>query len=55
MRLYGKWSKGLSLLYIVFADFRDVNQSKNMRDKISQQVHLKWEDNYNQGRLVSLY
>ena len=49
MRLYGKWSKGISLVYLVLADFRDVNQSKNMRDKIAQQVHLKWEDIYTQS------
>jgi hypothetical protein len=50
MRLYGKWSKGLSLTYLIIADFRDVNQSKNMREKIAQQVHQRWEDNYNQSK-----
>ena len=52
MRLYGKWSKGISLVYLVMADFRDVNQSKNMRDKIAQQVNLKWEEIYTQSTLV---
>jgi hypothetical protein len=51
VRIYSKWSKGLSLTYLTIADFREVNQSKNMRDKIAQQVHIKWEDNYNQGML----
>ena len=51
IRLYGKWSKGLSLTYLTIADFRDVNLSKNIRDKIAQQVHLKWEDIYNQSTL----
>ena len=50
MRLYGKWSKGISLTYLMFADFRDVNQSKNMRDKVAQQVHQKWEDVYYQSK-----
>jgi hypothetical protein len=52
LKLYGKWSKGLSLTYLMIADFRDVNQSKNMREKIAQQVHLKWEDIYNQGSFI---
>ena len=31
-------------------DFRDVQQSKNVRDKIAQQVNAKWEESYNQGK-----
>lgn len=49
LKLYSKWSKSLSLTYLVVADFRDVQQNKNTRDKIATQVNTKWEESYNQG------
>jgi hypothetical protein len=50
LKLYSKWSKSLSVTYLVVADFRDVPQNKNTRDKIASQVNTKWEEAYNQSR-----
>lgn len=50
LRIYGKWSRGLSLVYLVVADFREVPISKNIKDKIALQVHQKWEEPYSQGK-----
>lgn len=36
----------------MIADFRDANQSKNIRDKVANQINIKWEETYNQGNLI---
>jgi hypothetical protein len=48
MRLYSKWSKSISVTYLVIADFRKVKVTTGIRDKIADQVHSKWEEIYNQ-------
>jgi len=48
LRLYCKWSKALSLTYLMVADFRRVQVTTGIRDKIADQVHCKWEEVYNQ-------
>lgn len=48
MKLYSKWSKSLTLTYLVIADFRKVKVTTGIRDKIAHQVHSKWEEVYNQ-------
>ena len=49
LKLYSKWSTNLSIAYIVFADSRDVKESKTIRDKTSNHVNTKWEENYYSG------
>lgn len=48
LRLYTKWSKSICLTYLVVADFRKVKVTTGIRDKISDQVHSKWEEVYSQ-------
>lgn len=54
MKLYCKWSKALTCCYITLADFRDVKESKKVRDKITNQVNLRWSECYNQSKLTVL-
>jgi myosin-5 len=48
MKLYSKWSKSISVTYLIIADFRKVKVTTGIRDKIADQVHSKWEEVYNQ-------
>jgi myosin-5 len=48
LKLCSKWSKSLSLTYLIVADFRKVKQITNIRDKVSDQINEKWDEIYNQ-------
>jgi hypothetical protein len=50
LKLYTKWSKSISVTYLVVGDFREVQQNKNIRDKVTSQVNTKWEESYNQSK-----
>ena len=48
LRLYCRWSKSIAVTYLMIADFRRVNVTTGIREKIADQVHSKWEEVYNQ-------
>lgn len=52
LKLYCKWSKAVTVCYITIADFRDVKETKKVRDKISNQVNTRWEEVYNQSKFI---
>lgn len=53
LKLYTKWSKAISTCYMMIGDFREVKQSKKVRDKISSQINISWESCYNQSKSYS--
>ncbi len=48
IKLYCKWSKSLNLCYLEVGDFRKVNETKIVREKIVNHINLTWEECYHQ-------
>lgn len=52
LKLFCKWSKAISICYLTIGDFREVDQSKKVRDKLTTQINVSWESCYNQGKFT---
>ena len=45
VRLFAKWSKTMSVLYVVFADFRNCKISTTIREKFVDKTNIMWQNN----------
>jgi len=48
IKIMTKWSKSVSVTYLVLADFRDQDKSEREMQNFCTRLAEAWEDNYNQ-------
>jgi len=44
LRVYTKWSKILTATYILFVDFRNCKEAKQIKEKLIDKINIYWQD-----------
>lgn len=51
LKLFCKWSRSVSVCYLMMSDYREVKISQKLKDKITKMVNLSWEGCYTQSKI----